>query len=89
MIFTCSSTTGQLDWQYGDHNAGYFNPDISLLNSSRSLDIFTVLLNSISGNNLSSTATVQNISNSQTGTIIECSVDGAMNYNEITINVRS
>ena len=90
MIFTCSSTTGRVSWALnsnGDTNRGYTNTNQPNIPSQ--LGIFTVVLVSVSGDNITTTATVQNVTISQTGTDIYCGVEIG-NYNEMdTLNVRS
>ena len=89
VIFTCSSTTGEDNWALdtnGVVNIGYSNS--TPIGFPQQLGIFALNLTSKS-RNLTSTATVHNITISQTGTDIYCSSDG-INYNEgDTLNVRS
>ena len=89
VIFTCSSTTGRVNWALdsaGSINRGYRNE--STLGFPQQLGIFTFNLTSKTPN-LTSTATVHNVTINQTGTDIYCSLN-AMNYNEMdTLNVTS
>ena len=92
MIFTCSSTTGQVNWALnsnGDGSMGY-TAQFSILGTPQQLGIFTLNLTSKSPN-LTSTATVHSVTISQTGTDIYCSVDGAFNQmvQMDTLNVTS
>ena len=89
MIFTCSSTIGQVNWalnSQGTNNIGYTT--MQQTNIPSQLGIFTLLLASTSPS-ITSTATVHSVTISQTGTDIYCSVDGGNNYIEATLNVRS
>ena len=92
VIFTCSSTTGYVYWSLnsnGTNSRGYV-VNISTVGIIQHLGIFTFNLTSKSPN-LTSTATVHNVTISQTGTDIYCSSD--LNFNQMvqmdTINVRS
>ena len=92
VIFTCSSTTGQVAWAFdsiGSNSRGYLS--IAALGNIQHLGIFTFNLTIKSGPNLTSTATVHNVTISQTSTDIYCSVD-AFNFNQFaqmdTLNVR-
>ena len=91
VIFTCSSTSGLLYWSLnsgGGDNRGYLSS--STLGIIQHLGIFTFNLTGKSPN-LTSTATVHNVTISQTGTDIYCSSD--VNFNQMvqmgTLNVTS
>ena len=91
VIFTCSSTTGYVYWSLdseGTNNSKYYYTWHHVI---QHLGIFTFNLTSKSPN-LTSTATVHNVTISQTGTDIYCSVD-AFNFNQFaqmnTLNVIS
>ena len=80
VIFTCSSTTGYVYWSLnsnGDGSLGYA-AQFSMLGTPLQLGIFTLNLTSKSPN-LTSTATVHNVTISQTGIDIYCSPDAAFN----------
>ena len=93
MIFTCSSTTGQLYWSLnsGGGDSRAYLSIAATLGTMHHLGIFTFNLTSKSPN-LISTATVHNVTISQTGTDIYCSSD--LNFNQAmvqmdTVNVTS
>ena len=88
VIFTCNSTT-RIRWSLnsdGSNNVGY-TAQFSMLGTQLQLGIFTLNLTSKTPN-LTSTATVHNVTISQTGTDIYCSSD-SNNYIEATVNVTS
>ena len=89
VIFTCSSTTGEVNWALDSQGTGQigYSADSSI-GFDRTLDIFTLNLTNISGFTLTSTATVHNVTISQTGTDIYCSAD-SNDYIEATVNVTS
>ena len=91
VIFTCSSTTGRVSWALnsdGTNSIGYTNSD-QLDAPPTQLGIFTVDLVSANGSNFTSTATVHNVTISQTGTDIYCAIEIG-NFNQMdTLNVRS
>ena len=81
MIFTCSSTTAGLYWaldSVGSINKGYLNS--TTLGIIQHLGIFTFNLTS-KNSNLTSTATVHNVTISQTGTDIYCA-NTIINFNQ-------
>ena len=93
VIFTCSSTTGEIAWSLdstGSSSRGYLNITATI-GDIQHLEIFTFNLTSKTPN-LTSTATVHNVTISQTGTDIYCSSD-AFNFNQFaqmdTLNVIS
>ena len=90
VIFTCSSTTGRVSWALnsdGTNNIGYTT--MQQTNIPSQLGIFTLVLVSISGDNLTSTATVHSVTINQTGTDIYCAIEIG-NFNQMdTLSVRS
>ena len=76
VIFTCSLTTGQLNWALNSQGTGSmgYTAQFSILGTPQQLGIFALNLTSKSPN-LTSTATVHNVTISQTGTDIYCSSD--------------
>ena len=80
VIFTCSSTATGIYWSLnsvGNGIKGYLNATATL-GTIEQLGIFTFNLTSKSPN-LTSTATVHNVTISQTGTDIYCSPNAAFN----------
>ena len=91
VIFTCSSTTGEIYWALdsgGGDNRAYLSS--TTLGIIQHLGIFTFNLTS-KNPNLTSTATVHSVTISQTSTDIYCSPDGAFNQmvQMDTLNVTS
>ena len=76
VIFTCSSTTGEVNWALDSNgvvNIGYSSS--TPIGFDQQLGIFALNLTSKSPN-LTSTATVHSVTISQTGTDIYCSGNG-------------
>ena len=90
MVFTCITNTGLVSWTDkpdGNGALGY-NSANAIGQPPRQLGIFKIALISVNGMMLVSTATVDNITHSQSSTNIYCSAD-VMNYNSInTLTVR-
>ena len=73
LVFTCTTDTGALIWYINGTTQNAFFIEADQLNSTESLDIFTLSLIDIIGATLVSTATVQNVNIENNGTIIICS----------------
>ena len=91
MVFTCTTNTGFVSW--ADNSDGTGNIGFSSSNAigqpPRQLGIFKIALISVNGMMFVSTATVDNVTYSQSSTNIYCSAD-SINYNDMdTLTVRS
>ena len=91
VIFTCITNTGYIFW--ADNSDGTDNIGFSGSNAigqpPQQLGIFKIALTDVNGSMFVSTATVDNVTYSQSCTSIYCSVD-SMTYNKMeTLIVRS
>ena len=91
MVFTCTTNTGIVSW--ADNSDGTGNRGFSSSNAigqpPRQIGIFKVALISVNGMMFVSTATVDNVTYSQSSSSIYCSAD-TINYNDMeTLIVRS
>ena len=90
MIFTCTTNTGFVLWADNADGTGAlgYNSANAIGQPPRQLGIFKIALISLNGMMFVSTATVDNVTYSQSSSNIYCSAD-AMNYNDIdTLTVR-
>ena len=90
MVFTCTSNTGIVSWT--DNSDGTGSIGLSSSNAigqpPRQLGIFKIALISVNGMMFVSTATVDNVTYSQSSSNIYCSTD-TKNYNGMnTLTVR-
>ena len=84
MVFTCTTNTGFVSWtdnSDGTGDVGY-NSANAIGQPPRQLGIFKIALISVNGSMFVSTATVNNVTYSQSSSNIYCSAD-AMNYNDM------
>ena len=90
MVFTCTTNTGMVSWadnSDGTGNIGFFSSN-SIGQPPRQLGIFEIALISVNGMMFVSTATVDNVTYSQSSSNIYCSAD-TVNYNDMgTLPVR-
>ena len=91
MVFTCNTSTGMVSWadnSDGTGNIGFFSSN-AIGQPPRQIGIFKVALISVNGMMFVSTATVNNVTYSQSSSNIYCSAD-TVNYNDMeTLTVRS
>ena len=90
MVFTSTTNTGFVSWADNSDGTGAvgYNSANAIGQPPRQLGIFKIALTNVNGSMFVSTATVDNVTYSQSSSNIYCSAD-AMNYNDIdTLNVR-
>ena len=89
VVFTCITNTGFVSWTDSDGGAGLgYNSANAIGQPPRQLGIFKIALISVNGSMFVSTATVDNVTFSQSSSNIYCSAD-AINYNDMdTLTVR-
>ena len=84
MVFTCITNTGFVSW--ADHSDGTgaigYNSANAIGQPPRQLGIFKIALTSVNGMMFVSTATVDNVTYSQSSSNIYCSAD-AINFNDV------
>ena len=91
MVFTCTTKTGFVSWTDNFNRTGKigYNSSNSIGKPPRQIEIFKIALISVNGMMFVSTATVDNVTYSQSSSNIYCSADG-INFNNIdTLTVRS
>ena len=84
MVFTCTTNTGLVSWTDkpdGNGPLGY-NSANGIGQPPRQLGIFNIALTSVNGSMFVSTATVDNVTYSQSYSNIYCSAD-ATNFNDM------
>ena len=84
MVFTCTTNTGFVSWADNSDGTGPlgYNSANSIGQPPRQLGIFKIALISVNGSMFVSTATVDNVTYSQSSSNIYCSADG-INYNDM------
>ena len=90
MVFTCTTNTGLVSWADNlDGNGGLgYNSANGIGQPPRQLGIFKLALVSVNGSMFVSTATVDNVTYSQSSSNIYCSAD-VMNFNDMdTLTIR-
>ena len=90
MVFTCTTNTGLVSWADNSDGNGAlgYNSANAIGQPPRQLGIFKIALISVNGMMFVSTATVDNVTYSQSSTNIYCSAD-AMNFNDmVTLTVK-
>ena len=89
MVFTCTTNTGLVSWTDSDGNGALgYNSANAIGQPLRQLGIFKIALISVNGSMFVSTATVDNVTYSQSSSNIYCSAD-ATNYNDMdTLTVK-
>ena len=90
MVFTCIKNTSHVSWtdKPDGHGAVGYSAD-GIGQPPRQLGIFKLTLISVNGSMFVSTATVDNVTYSQSSSNIYCSAD-AINFNDMdTLTVRS
>ena len=91
VVFTCTTKTGFVSWTDNFNRAGKIgcNSANSIGKPPRQIEIFKIALISVNGMMFVSTATIDNVTYSQTSSNIYCSADG-INFNDMdTLTVRS
>ena len=91
MVFTCTTNTGLVSWTENSDGTGAlgYNSANAIGQPPRQLGIFKIALTSVNGSMFVSTATVDNVTYSQSSSNIYCSAD-AINFNDMdTLTVRS
>ena len=90
VVFTCTTNTGFVSWadnSDGNGKNGY-NKANAIEQPPKQLGIFKLALISVNGSMFVSTATVDNVTYSQSSSNIYCSTDG-MNFNDMdTLTIR-
>ena len=90
VVFTCITNTGYIFWADNSDGTGAlgYTSSNAIGQPPRQLGIFKIALTSVNGIMFVSTATVDNVTHSQSSSNIYCSAD-AMNYNDMdTLTVR-
>ena len=90
MVFTCITYTGFVSWDDNSDGTGAlgFSSSNAIGQPPRQLGIFKIVLISVNGSLFVSTATVDNVTYSQSSTSIFCSAD-AINFNDTgTLTIR-
>ena len=88
MVFTCTTNTGFVSWTDNTVTVGYTSSN-AIGQPPRQLGIFKIALISVNGMMFVSTATVDNVTYSQSSSNIYCSADN-INFNDMdTLTVRS
>ena len=90
MVFTCITNTGFVSWADTSDGTGAlgYNSANAIGQPPRQLGIFKLALISVNGSMFVSTATVDNVTYSQSSSNIYCSAD-AINFNDIdTLTIR-
>ena len=89
MVFTCTTNTGFVSWDDNSDGNGAlgYNSANAIGQPPRQLGIFKIALISVNGSMFVSTATVDNVTYSQSSTNIYCSAD-AMNFDMVTLTVK-
>ena len=83
MVFTCTTNTGFVSWDDnsdGTGSIGYTSAN-AIGQPPRQLGIFKIALTNVNGMMFVSTATVDNVTYSQSSSNIYCSADG-INFND-------
>ena len=90
VVFTCNTNTGVVSWADNSDGTGSIGFSSNAIGQPpRQIGIFKVALISVNGMMFVSTATVDNVTHSQSSSNIYCSAD-TINYNEMeTLTVRS
>ena len=90
MVFTCTTNTGFVSWAENSDGTGKngYNSANAIGQPPNQLGIFKLALTSVNGMMFVSTATVDNVTYSQSSTNIYCSAD-AINFNATgTLTIR-
>ena len=90
MVFNCTTNTGFVSWADNSDGNGAigYNSANAIGQPPRQLGIFKIALTSVNGSMFVSTATVDNVTYSQSSSNIYCSADG-MNFNDMdTLTIR-
>ena len=90
VVFTCTTNTGMVSWANNSDGTGAlgYTSSNAIGQPPRQLGIFKIALISVNGSMFVSTATVDNVTYSQSSSNIYCSAD-AINFNDMdTLTVR-